>query len=110
MQEHDLLSEIQKKWHGSLKSYIIGFCISLLLTAIAFSLVGFRLMRGDAAIFSIVGLGILQAIAQMLFFLHIGKESKPRWETLLFLFMVLILVIIVIGSLWIMYDLNHRTM
>ena len=39
-----------------------------------------------------------------------GQEAKPRWETLIFCFMVLILLIIVIGSLWIMNDLNERVM
>ena len=32
----------------------------------------------------IVALALLQAIVQLLFFLHVGQEAKPRWETLVF--------------------------
>ena len=52
----------------------------------------------------------MQAIVQLIFFLHIGQEAKPHWETVVFCFTVLVLLIIVIGSLWIMYDLDYRLM
>lgn len=101
---------IQRQWHGSYSSYAIGFVFSLVLTATAFFVVMTRAMPGPALIGLVVGLGILQAIFQIVFFLHIGKEDKPYWETQMFLFMVLVLLVIVLGSLWIMYDLNHRLM
>jgi cytochrome o ubiquinol oxidase subunit IV len=110
MHEELSLQQIQKEWHGTLKAYVIGLIASVVLTAAAFFLVAVRLFTGYGLIFTIIGLGIVQAAAQLLFFLHVGQESKPRWETLLFLFMVMVLLIIVIGSLWIMYDLNHRVM
>ena len=35
--EHDLtLIEMKKEWHGTLKSYAIGFIASLILTSISF--------------------------------------------------------------------------
>ena len=37
---HDLsLKEIKKEWHGTLKSYVIGFIASLALSSLAFFLV-----------------------------------------------------------------------
>jgi len=104
------LKEIQKEWHGTLKSYLIGFLGSILLTVIAFFLVWTRLYTGYGLILTLIGLALIQAVVQLLFFLHVGKESKPRWETLVFLFMVMVLFIIAIGSLWIMYDLKNRVM
>lgn len=104
------LKETQKEWHGTLKSYVIGFSASLLLTAISFSLVITKLFPEHILIYTILGLAIVQAIVQLLFFLHVGQEPKPRWETLVFYFMVLVLFIIVVGSLWIMYDLHQRVM
>jgi cytochrome o ubiquinol oxidase operon protein cyoD len=104
------LIEIQKKWHGSLKSYLIGFLLSALLTGASYSLVLANLLQGEALIYSLIGLAILQAAAQVIFFLHLGKEAKPYWETHMFLFMLLVLAIVVAGTLWIMYDLNHRVM
>jgi cytochrome o ubiquinol oxidase operon protein cyoD len=110
MQDNLSLKKIKKGWHGTLRSYVIGLVVSLLFTVIAFSLVAFRVIDGDALKFSVIGLAILQAAAQLLFFLHLGRESQPRWETLVFFFMVMVVLIIVIGTLWIMYDLNNRVM
>lgn len=104
------LKEMKKEWHGSLKAYVIGFVASVLLTAASFLLVISQLLSGYAIIFALIGLAIVQAGVQLLFFLHVGQEAKPRWETLVFWFMVVVLLIIALGSLWIMYDLNSRMM
>jgi cytochrome o ubiquinol oxidase operon protein cyoD len=110
MHEELSLSEIKKEWHGSIRSYEIGFIASLLLTTLAFLLVLSKALTGPPLVYSLIGLALTQAIIQMLFFLHLGQEARPRWETMVFLFMVLLLLIIVLGSLWIMYDLNDRVM
>lgn len=104
------LQEIQKEWHGTLKAYCIGFVASLLLTAASFLLVAKKWLIGPTLVYVIVALALTQAIVQLLFFLHVGEEAKPRWETMVFYFMVMVLLIIAIGSLWIMYDLNDRVM
>lgn len=109
---HDNLSlkEIQKEWHGTLKSYVIGFIASILLTIASFSLVITKLLKGQSLVYTLIGLAIVQAIIQLRFFLHVGQEAKPRWETLVFYFMVMVLLIVAIGSLWIIWDLNNRMM
>lgn len=109
---HDLsLKETKKEWHGTLKSYGIGLAASFLLTVASFYLVIARLLADSLLIYTLIGLAITQAIVQLLFFLHIGQaEAKPRWESLTFCFTLLILLIIVIGSLWVMHDLNDRMM
>lgn len=104
------LKETQKEWHGSYKSYFIGFILCLLLTGASFLLVYSKLLTGHTLMYTLVGLGIVQAIIQMLFFLHVGQEDKPRWETISFCFMVMCMLILVIGSLWVMNDLNERVM
>ena len=104
------LKEIQKKWHGSLRSYVIGFAASLILTSLSFVLVVSEHLTGSALIYTISFLAVLQAAVQLRYFLHLGEEEKPHWETFIFLFMLLILVIITVGSLWVMHDLKTRTM
>jgi cytochrome o ubiquinol oxidase operon protein cyoD len=106
----DNLKSVQKEWKGSLKAYLIGFCASLFLTLISFGLVAFKLISTPILFYLIIGLALLQAIIQLLFFLHLGQEPKPQWETLVFYFMLLTLLIVVLGSLWIMYDLDDRVM
>lgn len=55
-------------------------------------------------------LASVQLVVQLLFFLHLGEESKPRWKLLSLIFALIILGIIVFGSLWIMFDLQSRMM
>lgn len=104
------LKQTQKEWHGSIRSYAIGFAASLLLTAASFVLVITKILLGKLLVYTLLGCALVQAIFQLLFFLHLGKEGHPRWETLIFYFMLLVLLIIAIGSLWIMSDLNDRVM
>lgn len=106
----DNLKEIKKEWHGTWQSYLIGFIASLLLTGASFLIVANNLLSSALLPYILISLALIQAIVQLLFFLHLGKEAKPRWETLIFYFMVLVLLIIAIGSLWIMHDLNERVM
>jgi cytochrome o ubiquinol oxidase operon protein cyoD len=95
---------------GTLKSYVLGFLLSVLLTVGAYLVVAKHLFTSWVLVFAIVGLGSVQALIQLVFFLHLGKESKPRWNLLVFFFMGLVVAILVIGSLWIMYNLNYRVM
>lgn len=106
----DNLSEAQNQYHGSYKGYLIGFLLSLVLTAISFALAMTGVLPGHALLYTLAALALGQAIAQLLCFLHVGQEAKPRWELLVFLFMVMVLLIIATGSLWIIYDLNERVM
>lgn len=104
------LKEIQKEWHGNLRSYLIGFIACLILTSLSFLIVISNLLSGYPLIFTLTTLAVIQAIVQLVFFLHLGQEAKPRWETISFYFMVMVLLIIALGSLWIMKDLNERVM
>ena len=108
---HDLsLKETKREWHGSLKSYIVGFILCLLLTSLSFYLVYVQFFSGKILIYTLIALAIIQATVQLLLFLHVGQEAKPHWETIAFCLMVMFLLIIVIGSLWVMNDLNERVM
>ena len=53
---------------------------------------------------------VMQLLIQLIFFLHLNSESKPRWNLTVFLFIILIVGILVIGTLWIMYNLDYNMM
>lgn len=95
---------------GNLMTYVVGFVTSIILTLTAYQLVVNHVLAGWALIFTILGLAVVQLLVQLLFFLHLGRESKPRWNLAAFLFMLLVVMIIAGGSLWIMKNLNYRTM
>jgi cytochrome o ubiquinol oxidase operon protein cyoD len=110
MSEEISLKGMQKGWPQTLKAYAIGFLGSLLLTALSFSLAALKLFSTQILIIVLVFLALAQAIVQLIYFMHFGKEEHPRWMTLIFWFMVLVILIFVLCTLWIMSDLNHRVM
>lgn len=91
-------------------TYALGFILSLLLTLTAFFIVRRHFLTGWVMDYAVVSLGTIQVLVQLLFFLHLGNEPRPYWNLQLFLFMVLTVGILVGGSLWIMNELDYRTM
>lgn len=94
--------------HGSLMSYIIGFLASLILTLSAYFLIAEKVLGGWAAVLAITGLALIQLLVQLVCFLHLGREAKPRWNLQVFLFMLVVVGIVVFGSLWIMNNLAYH--
>ncbi len=91
-------------------SYTLGFVSSILLTALAYYIVVSEAFGSGVLIFWLAILALAQLIVQLWFFLHLGAESKPRWNFMVFLFMLMVLVIVVFGSIWIMNNLHYTTM
>lgn len=100
----------QTKNNSLLVSYVIGFILSIVLTLLAYILVVNHILEGALLVAVIVGLAIIQLFVQLFFFLHLGKESKPRWNLLMFSFALSVVIIIVFGSLWIMNNLDYNMM
>ena len=99
---------------GTRRTYIWGFGLSLLLTLAAY-LPAARHVHSHHLIFSdrslivtVLSLAVVQLFIQLTFFLHLGRESKPRWNLTVLVFMLVVLIILVFGSLWIMYNLNYH--
>ncbi|HZE86868.1 MAG TPA: cytochrome o ubiquinol oxidase subunit IV [Methylomirabilota bacterium] len=90
------------------RSYVIGFILSIILTIIPYFLVVNHLLRGEVLVAALLGFAMLQLLVQLLFFLHMGQESKPRWNLIVFICFISIILIIVIGSLVIMHNLNYN--
>jgi cytochrome o ubiquinol oxidase operon protein cyoD len=95
-------------------AYSAGLISSIILTITAYLLVVSDSLRErwSPALVAIALsiLAVIQLIVQLLFFLHLNEESKPRWKLMSFIFAFIILGIIVFGSLWIMFDMNSRMM
>lgn len=92
------------------KSYTLGFILALILTNAAFIAVQSNIVSGWVVLTILVGLAIVQLWVQLHFFLHLGQESKPRWNLLMFSFAATVVVILVFGSLWIMNNLGYHNM
>lgn len=94
----------------SFSTYARGFGLSVILTLAAYFAVVEHWFAGWAIVAVITALAVCQLAVQLVFFLHLGSESKPRWNVYSFVFMVLMVLTIVIGSIWIMYNLDYHTM
>jgi cytochrome o ubiquinol oxidase subunit IV len=93
--------QAQAASHGSVKSYLAGFVLSVILTAIPFWMVmSGALPRADAAI-GIVVFAIVQILVHLKFFLHLDFTKEGRINTLSFIFTALIIVMLVGLSIWI---------
>ncbi len=96
--------------HGSVKSYMIGFILSIILTGIPFWMV----MDGGASKATILGVVLVCAVVQVLvhlvYFLHLDSKSEGGWNLVAMVFAAIIILIIVVGSLWIMWNLNYNMM
>ncbi len=95
---------------GSLKSYLTGFVLSLILTAIPFTLVMSGALSFSATLAGIFSAGIVQILVHLYYFLHLDTSSAARWNLLAMIFTVLVMVLFVGGTLWIMSSLNYRMM
>lgn len=93
---------------GSLFSYITGYVFSLELTIVAYVLVVRHAFHNRTLVAVISGLALAQFVVQLLFFLHLGREARPKWKLFVFWLMMVIVVIVVGGSLWVMYNLNYH--
>ncbi|TXI34622.1 MAG: cytochrome o ubiquinol oxidase subunit IV [Niabella sp.] len=100
-----------KNTHGSVRSYLIGFGISLVLTIGSYLLVvGGWQMPLEILIALVLCFAVMQLFVQLIFFLHLGFEKGPKWNLAFFISTVGIILLIVLGSLWIMYHLNYNMM
>ena len=95
---------------GSLKSYLAGFVLSLILTAMPFALVMRGTFSSRVALAGICVAGLVQILVHLYYFLHLDTSSAARWNVLAMIFTVLIMVLFVGGTLWIMSSLNYRMM
>jgi cytochrome o ubiquinol oxidase operon protein cyoD len=97
--------------HGSMKDYVIGFVLSVILTAIPFWLVMNHVIESPATTgFVILGFAVVQMIVHMVYFLHMNGKSEGGWNMLALIFTVIIVVITLAGSLWVMYHMNKNMM
>lgn len=92
------------------RSYLIGFVLALILTAIPFALVYFELTSPGIAIAAIAVLALIQVVVHLRFFLHIDFRRTPKENLLTLAFAAFLILVMVGGSLFIMFDLHYRMM
>jgi cytochrome o ubiquinol oxidase operon protein cyoD len=100
----------EESGHGTYKSYFLGFVLSIILTLASYGVVKGQLFLPSTSYITISVLALVQLLVQLIFFLHITEEKKPRLNLISFLFTLILIIILVGGSLWVMYNLNYNMM
>jgi cytochrome o ubiquinol oxidase operon protein cyoD len=96
--------------HGTRRTYLIGFALSVLLTAIPFWLVMTGAASPQVIAVAITALAVVQIVVHMHYFLHMNAQAEGGWNLLALLFTLILVVITLAGSLWVMYHLNTNMM
>ncbi|WFT93491.1 cytochrome o ubiquinol oxidase subunit IV [Bradyrhizobium barranii] len=96
--------------HGTVKSYVVGFILSLGLTALSFGAVMSGTLPRDMILPAITLLAVVQLLIQLICFLHLGTAPEQRNNTMIFILTGSLIATIVGGSLWVMHNANVNMM
>lgn len=94
----------------AVRSYVVGFVLALVLTAVPFALVAMRVLTPAPTLAVIAVLGIVQIAVHLRYFLHLDLTPASHPELLVLAFAAILIFIMIGGSLWIMFDLHDRMM
>ncbi len=93
---------------GTLRTYLVGFVLSVVLTAVPFALVMTSALSQTAILVTILVFAVVQIVIHLIFFLHLNGSSEGRWNVIAFAYTVVVLAVVVGASIWIMYHLNYN--
>ena len=95
--------------HGSVKSYAIGFILSIILTAIPFGLVMYPSLPKNLTVLIVVAMAVIQVVVHGVLPAH-GPLEEQRSNVSTFLFTTLVIALLVGLSLWIMFSIHIEMM
>ena len=97
--------------HSSLREYLIGFGLSVVLTAIPFWLIMAKVIADrNTAILVLGAFAVVQVLVHMVYFLHMNARVEGGWTLLSTIFTVICVGIAIAGTLWVMFHMNAHMM
>lgn len=96
--------------HGSRRTYVIGFLLSVVMTAIPFWMVMTRAADPQTTAITIMVFAVAQILVHTFALLHVNTKAEGGWTLLAYIFTAVLVGIVLAGSLWIMYHLNMNMM
>lgn len=101
---------IKLNMNQEVKSYFLGFLFSVVLTAVPFLLAIQKFFCSEINYIIFLLCAVSQIVIHFIYFLHLNFSVEARWNLITLLFVIIIIFIVVFGSIWIMFNLNHHTM
>jgi cytochrome o ubiquinol oxidase operon protein cyoD len=97
--------------HGTLRGYVTGFLLSVLLTAGPFWLVMDHVVQSPTVTaLAVMGAAVVQVVVHMVYFLHMNTKAEGGWNMLALIFTLVLVGITLTGSLWVMHNLDANMM
>ncbi|WP_434675438.1 cytochrome o ubiquinol oxidase subunit IV [Pseudomonas sp. D3-10] len=94
--------------HGSPKSYLTGFVLSVILTVIPFALVMYPTLPKPVTAGIVAIFAVIQIVVHLVYFLHLNFSPQQRWNLTALAFSAVVIALLVGLSLWIMYSVHHN--
>jgi cytochrome o ubiquinol oxidase operon protein cyoD len=94
----------------TIRPYILGLVLALVLTAIPFGLVAARTLPPAPTFAVIAAAAIAQIFVHLRFFLHLDLKPSSQEKVATLCFAAVLMVIMIGGSIWILFDLHYRMM
>jgi cytochrome o ubiquinol oxidase subunit IV len=91
-------------------SYTAGLALAIVATIASFIVAQTNLLWGPGIPVGLIVLALAQIGVHLVFFLHLGSGSDSTNNILALAFGVLIVFLIIIGSVWIVANLNSNMM
>ena len=92
-----------------LSRYVVGFASALVFSVVSYLIATNGWLGAPAATMAILLLlAALQLVVQLVCFLHLGINDRSVSRTAIFAFVMTMMLVIVIGSIWIMKNLDYR--
>ena len=97
--------------HGSLRSYMIGFVLSVVLTIVPFYVVMAEVALSLPMLLAIIFIfGGAQMLVHTHYFLHVNLKTDEGWQAMSIVFTAILIVILMAGSIWVMTHLHENMM
>ncbi|WP_206831115.1 cytochrome C oxidase subunit IV family protein [Alicyclobacillus fructus] len=96
------LQEAKRRDGKDRRAYIVGYVLSLVLTAIAFAAVGIRAVPVQFLLGLLMALAAIQVLVQLFLFMHVKEGDGSRIKGTAMLLGLFFTLSIAIGSIWIM--------
>jgi len=97
--------------HSTFSGYMVGFVLSIILTAIPFWLVMNQVITSrTVAVLVLGGFAVAQILVHMVCFLHMNGKIEGGWTLLSTIFTVVFVAIGIAGTLWVMFHMNANMM
>jgi cytochrome o ubiquinol oxidase operon protein cyoD len=110
-EHHDNHDHDDVGYHATYKGYLMGFLLSVILTAIPFWIVMDNVIpNARTAGVVLLVFAAMQMVVHIIYFLHLNAKVEGGWSMLAFVFTVIVVGIMLAGSIWVMYHMNANMM